>query len=60
MAKATASVQFRKINVDEYNEDNYVEDDVTTGSDVQGPNEAEITAFINQYLLYGFWGVFTG
>jgi hypothetical protein len=51
MAKSTASVQFRKINVDEYSEDNYVEDEVSSGNDLQGPNESEITSFLNGYLF---------
>ncbi len=51
MAASTQNVQFRKINVDDYNEDNYVEDEVLAGSEIQGPNESEITTFLNQYLL---------
>ena len=50
MAKNTASSAFRKIDVDQYNEDNYKEDE---GGDPQsppiGPDENEITNLLNQY-----------
>jgi actin related protein 2/3 complex subunit 5 len=50
MSKNTASSAFRKIDVDQYNEDNYKEDE---GGDPQsppiGPDENEITNLLNQY-----------
>lgn len=50
MAKNTANSAFRKIDVDQYNEDNYREDE---GADSQsppiGPDENEIVNLLNQY-----------
>lgn len=47
MAKNTASSAFRKIDVDQYNEDNFKEDEVDTAED-GGPDENEITTLLNQ------------
>nr|SVE70776.1 EOG090X0HLA [Daphnia similis]SVE71406.1 EOG090X0HLA [Daphnia similis]SVE72039.1 EOG090X0HLA [Daphnia similis]SVE72666.1 EOG090X0HLA [Daphnia similis] len=50
MAKNTSSSAFRKIDVDQYNEDNYKEDDCgESQSPPVGPDEKEIINFINQY-----------
>lgn len=50
MSKNTANSAFRKIDVDQYNEDNYKEDE---GGDPQSPpigiTESEITNLLNQY-----------
>ncbi|XP_037958550.1 actin-related protein 2/3 complex subunit 5-B [Teleopsis dalmanni] len=49
MAKNTSSSAFRKIDVDQYNEDNFKEDEadgVTTV--VLGPDETEITTLLTQ------------
>jgi actin related protein 2/3 complex subunit 5 len=49
MAKNTRNTAFRKIDVDEYNEDNYKEDEpVDLHSPKSGPDENEITLLINQ------------
>ncbi|KAI9562759.1 hypothetical protein GHT06_010213 [Daphnia sinensis] len=49
MAKNTSSSAFRKIDVDQYNEDNYKEDDCgESQSPPVGPDEKEIINFINQ------------
>ena len=48
MAKNTSSSAFRKIDVDQYNEDNFKEDDNDLGGPV-GPDENEITSLLNQY-----------
>lgn len=48
MAKNTSSSAFRKIDVDQYNEDNFKEDEVDQGAPV-GPDENEITVLLNQY-----------
>jgi len=49
MAKNTRSAAFRKIDVDEYNEDNYKEEEtVELQSPVTGPDESEITLLLNQ------------
>lgn len=41
MAKNTGSSKFRKVDVDQYDEDRFV-DDVTEGGDEGGPNESEV------------------
>lgn len=51
MAKNTSSSAFRKIDVDQYNEDNFEEDDVETGNAATGPDENEITKLLTQYPL---------
>ncbi|XP_021950447.1 actin-related protein 2/3 complex subunit 5-B [Folsomia candida] len=49
MAKNTRSFAFRKIDVDEFNEDNYKEDEpVELHSPVSGPDEKEIAQLLNQ------------
>lgn len=49
MAKNTRSAAFRKIDVDEYNEDNYKEEEpVELQSPSSGPDENEITQLLNQ------------
>lgn len=45
MAKNTSSSAFRKIDVDEYNEDNYKEEEVQ--SSVTGPDENEIIQLLS-------------
>lgn len=47
MAKNTASSAFRKIDVDQYNEDNFREDDPDFGGP-GGPDENEISGLMNQ------------
>uniref|UniRef100_A0A1L8E5G9 Actin-related protein 2/3 complex subunit 5 n=1 Tax=Nyssomyia neivai TaxID=330878 RepID=A0A1L8E5G9_9DIPT len=46
MAKNTSSSAFRKIDVDQYNEDNFREDDPDFGG-LGGPDENEITSLMN-------------
>jgi len=49
MAKNTSSSAFRKIDVDEYNEDNYKEEEPSeVQSPIAGPDENEITQLLNQ------------
>ncbi len=45
MSKNTGNTAFRKLNV---NSDDEIEDEVADG-EVQGPNEGEVTAMLNQY-----------
>lgn len=56
MAKNTASNAFRKIDVDQYNEDNYKEDE---GGEAQsppiGPDENEIGHLLNQYPFKSYF-----
>jgi len=48
MAKNTASTAFRKIDVDQYNEDNYRDDQSNDiQSPVGGPDENEVNSLIN-------------
>ncbi|CAD7079009.1 unnamed protein product [Hermetia illucens] len=47
MAKNTSSSAFRKIDVDQYNEDNFREDELDSSGNV-GPDESEITSLLNQ------------
>jgi hypothetical protein len=53
MAKNTSSSAFRKIDVDQYNEDNYREEEQgELQSAPVGPDEAEVTALMNQYPFH--------
>ena len=45
MSKNTGNTAFRKLNV---NSDDEIDEDVGDG-EVQGPNEGEVTALLNQY-----------
>lgn len=47
MAKNTSSSAFRKIDVDQYNEDNFKEEEPESAQ--IGPDENEINTFLNQY-----------
>lgn len=49
MAKNTSSSAFRKIDVDQYNEDNFKDDDNDQMSAGIGPDENEIQNLLNQY-----------
>lgn len=49
MAKNTFSSAFRKIDVDQYNEDNFEEDEIDSGTTAVGPDENEITKLLTQY-----------
>ncbi|UYV69421.1 ARPC5 [Cordylochernes scorpioides] len=49
MAKNTGSSAFRKIDIDQFNEDNYKEDDGLDPQSPVGPDEQEITLKITQY-----------
>jgi hypothetical protein len=55
MAKNTSSSAFRKIDVDQYNEDNYREEEqAELQSAPVGPDEAEVTALMNQYPFHNY------
>ncbi|XP_030028411.1 actin-related protein 2/3 complex subunit 5-B [Manduca sexta] len=47
MAKNTSSSAFRKIDIDQYNEDNFKEDEAEL-SGPTGPDESEVCALLNQ------------
>lgn len=56
MAKNTSSSAFRKIDIDAYNEDNYKEDEQgELQSPPVGPDEAEVNAYLNQYVQKLFY-----
>lgn len=50
MSKNTSSSAFRKIDVDQYNEDNFKEDEGDGGT--AGPDENEIINLLGQYPFY--------
>lgn len=55
MAKNTASTAFRKIDVDQYNEDNFKVDDTTDSLTPSiFPDETEINLLLTQYPSFSF------
>lgn len=51
MAKNTSSSAFRKIDVDQYCEDNYKEDEVDQVGP-QGPDENEVNNLLQKYPFF--------
>lgn len=52
MAKNTSSSAFRKIDVDQYNEDNFREEEqIEHQTPPAGPDESEVSMLLNQYPL---------
>ena len=51
MAKNTLSSTFRKLDIDQYNDDLYVEESGGESAEIahQGPDEAEVNALLNGY-----------
>lgn len=49
MSKNTGANKFRKVNVDDYDEGRYCEDDGENGIQDQGPNEGDINTLLTQY-----------
>nr|XP_054770259.1 actin-related protein 2/3 complex subunit 5-C-like [Lytechinus pictus] len=47
MSKSTKSTDFRKVNVDEFNENNYQDDDVGEAGDAVLPTDSEIQTLLN-------------
>jgi actin related protein 2/3 complex, subunit 5 len=47
MAKNTSSSAFRKIDVDQYSEDNFKEDEADSGRPI-GPDENEVNVLLTQ------------
>ena len=48
MAKPSRNVAFRKVDVDQYSEENYVED-AGADDEVSGPNDAELQGMLAKY-----------
>ena len=48
MSKSTMDTKFRKVDVDQFADDKFEEEDSVDGA-VTGPNEAEVQTFLSQY-----------
>lgn len=64
MSKNTTSSAFRKIDVDQYNDDYYKEEEASEPhSPPTAPDEQEIVNFVNQYpfvlFIYVLHGIYT-
>jgi len=51
MSKNTGASKFRKVDVDQYDEDQYI-DEEDEQLEEQGPNESEVTSLLAQYPFH--------
>lgn len=51
MAKNTGASKFRKVDVDQYDEERFQDEETIADSGDQGPNDAEVNNFLAQYPL---------
>lgn len=49
MAKNTGASKFRKVDVDQYDEERFQDDDTATDTGDQGPNDTEVSNLLAQY-----------
>lgn len=54
MAKNTFNSAFRKIDVDQYSENNFREDETDSGGQV-GPDEQEVNSLLQKYPFHTFY-----
>ena len=50
MSKSTRNTAFRKVDVDQYEEDKY-DEEVVSDEGVTGPNDAEVQSLLSKYPL---------
>ena len=50
MSKNTGDTRFRKVDVDKYDTEKF-DDEMIDEGNVEGPNESEVTSFLNKYPL---------